>query len=76
MSVNLDEISDDEARKVTPFDLLSTDNYTTSEIRNNRLDICMSCDRLFKLTKTCKECGCFMGLKTWLKYDSCPLNKW
>lgn len=60
----------------TPFDLLSSDNYTTKEKRNERLDICNGCDRLFKATKTCKECGCFMSLKTWLKDATCPIDKW
>lgn len=46
------------------------------EIAKERMDICMSCDRLFKPTKTCKECGCFMAAKVWLAPVECPLNKW
>lgn len=61
---------------VTPLDLLHSDRYTNAQIRGERLDICMGCDRLFKPTKTCKECGCFMQLKTWLKNAHCPLGKW
>ena len=61
---------------VTPMDLLSSDNYTTKDIRDSRLDICKGCDSLFAPTRTCKECGCFMALKTWLKDASCPLGKW
>lgn len=61
---------------VTPLDLLSSNNYTTKEIRDERFDICKGCDRLFKPTRTCKECGCFMALKTWLKDAHCPLHKW
>jgi len=61
---------------VTPFDLLSNENYTTEDIRNNRYDICLECDILFKPTKTCKECGCFMALKTWLSDAKCPIGKW
>jgi len=61
---------------VTPLDLLNHKNYTTQEIRNERLDICKGCDRLFKPTRTCKECGCFMAAKTWLKESRCPLGKW
>lgn len=70
------EMSDEEARKVTPLDLLNSSNYATREIRDERLDACMGCDRLFKLTKTCKECGCFMAAKTWVKQASCPLGEW
>jgi rRNA maturation endonuclease Nob1 len=61
---------------VIPLDLLSNTNYTTRDIRNERYDICKGCDRLFAPTKTCKECGCFMAMKTWLKGASCPLGKW
>lgn len=41
-----------------------------------RYDICKSCDKFINLTKQCKECGCFMTLKTKLKIGTCPLNKW
>lgn len=61
---------------VNPLDLLGPGNYTNSEIRGGRLDICLGCERLFKPTRTCKECGCFMSLKTWLKEAHCPLDKW
>jgi hypothetical protein len=41
-----------------------------------RIKICGSCDRLFRPTWTCKECGCFMGLKARVASQSCPINKW
>jgi hypothetical protein len=41
-----------------------------------RLEICRQCPRLFKPTMQCKECGCFMRIKTRLKSASCPINKW
>jgi hypothetical protein len=62
--------------KVTPLDLLNNKNYTSREIRDERLDICNGCERLIPLTKTCKECGCFMSMKTWLNYAECPIGKW
>lgn len=61
---------------VTPLDLLDSNNYTTREERNSRFDTCKGCDRLFKPTRTCRECGCFMALKTWLSSSECPLGKW
>lgn len=63
----------DEAK---PSDLLFSDNYTDKDTRNRRYEICLGCDKLFKPTRTCKECGCFMSLKTWLKGAACPINKW
>ena len=48
--------------------------------RNERLDICKGCDRLFAPTLTCKECFCFMGVKTWIPSAHCALpegeRKW
>jgi rRNA maturation endonuclease Nob1 len=41
-----------------------------------RFAICSGCDRLFKPTATCKECGCFMKVKTKLEKASCPIGKW
>jgi hypothetical protein len=62
--------------KVLPTDLLDKSNYTTDEIASTRMQICEACPKLIKLTKQCKECGCFMSLKTKLNTAVCPLNKW
>lgn len=59
-----------------PLDLLDAKRYVSKEIRNARLDVCKGCERLFRPTGTCKECGCFMGLKTWIDRAACPLDKW
>lgn len=48
----------------------------TDITRDERLNLCMSCEHLFKPTDTCKKCGCFVKAKTWLKDAKCPLNKW
>ena len=69
-------LTDEQVDSVTPFDLLSSSNYTDRETRDARLADCKGCDRLFKPTRTCRECGCFMGLKTWLGNATCPLGKW
>lgn len=60
----------------TPFGLVDKDSYIDEQEAQARLDICNNCDRLIQLTKQCKECGCFMALKTKLKNTKCPLNKW
>jgi hypothetical protein len=52
------------------------DPYIKENIQDKRLDICKSCDRYTKLTKTCKECMCFMPLKVMFKKVHCPLSKW
>ena len=75
-AVSAPEVNDEISRSVTPIDLLSSSNYTDKGTRNERMDICNGCERFFKLTKSCKECGCFMSMKTWLKEAECPLGKW
>ena len=45
-------------------------------ISKDRMSICKSCDRFFKPTKQCKECLCFMFLKTKLSSSECPIGKW
>ena len=65
-----------DEKDVTPLDLLSKNNYTTKEIFDNRMSICNDCDRLIKITSQCRECGCFMKMKTRLKNAHCPIGKW
>jgi hypothetical protein len=48
----------------------------TKEVAEKRQLICSNCDRLFKPTFSCLECGCFMKIKTRLNAFSCPLEKW
>ena len=39
-----------------------------------RLKTCESCDR--KTGVRCRECGCFISLKTAIQVAECPLGKW
>lgn len=41
-----------------------------------RLNTCKECPSLFKPTMQCKECGCFMRIKTRIKSAQCPIGKW
>jgi hypothetical protein len=47
-----------------------------SELIEDRLAICNSCEWLDKRLVKCRKCGCFMKLKSTLKQASCPLGKW
>jgi len=51
-------------------------NRVTPEIREFRYSTCRSCEHLFSVTESCKKCGCFVGAKTWLPSQSCPIGKW
>lgn len=44
-------------------------------IRDKKLEICRGCELYNTKTTQCKECGCFMPLKTWLEGNTCPLGK-
>jgi len=46
------------------------------DVRNKRLEICQSCEHLFKPTGNCMKCGCFVKAKTQLKAAECPIKKW
>lgn len=41
-----------------------------------RMAICEDCPSLTHPMKQCKECGCFMLIKTKLAGAKCPLGKW
>lgn len=50
--------------------------FVPDHIAEERLNICLSCDKLYKPTKSCKLCGCFMVAKTKLAKQACPVKKW
>lgn len=65
------------SESVRPWDLfLKSKIKVSDEEKNNRLNICLSCPELIKITKQCKKCGCFMELKTKLENAKCPIGKW
>jgi hypothetical protein len=60
-----------------PWDVVNPSSPKSSdEEADRRYSICQSCPSFLKLTKQCKECGCFMHLKTKLQNAECPLGKW
>ena len=60
-----------------PWDMINPKIQNVSDDTfKKRLDICLGCDRLFKATHQCKECGCVMNLKAKLPHAECPLGKW
>lgn len=59
------------------FDLFNPNKEKSpEELADARFEICLGCEHLIQLTKTCKKCGCFMQAKTKLKEASCPIGKW
>lgn len=67
----------DKMGSTRPWDLLNPNSeHVTDDERDRRYDICLDCPEFIRLTKQCKQCGCFMNLKTRLAASSCPLGKW
>jgi len=48
----------------------------TPEIHAKRWEICQACEHLYKVTNSCRKCGCFMEVKTWMATQRCPIKKW
>ena len=42
---------------------------------NHRWATCQACPELTDANR-CKQCGCFMKLKTKVKAAKCPIGKW
>ena len=60
-----------------PWDMINPNaEHASEEEAERRYDICKACPELIDLTKQCKQCGCFMAMKTKLNNATCPLGKW
>lgn len=49
---------------------------TPTEIQNEHLTICESCDSLEPVSRSCYECGCPVDEKVKWGTERCPLGKW
>lgn len=66
-----------EKNGTTPLDMLNPRTKRADKvIKDSRMSICLSCPDLIKLTNQCKNCGCFMDIKTSLEESKCPIGKW
>jgi hypothetical protein len=64
-----------EKNGITPLDLLKHRPTASEELAEERMSICQACPELLP-TKNCKQCGCFMTIKTKYEAAKCPLGKW
>jgi len=71
----------DEAIKTGKLDMRSiSDRFKNiliydDSIISKRWDICKGCPELTDLNR-CKQCGCFMKVKTRIATSKCPIGKW
>ena len=52
------------------------DIRVSDQVRQERLDICNSCDKFNSTTKFCTNCICHIPSKSLFYYSECPLDKW
>lgn len=52
------------------------DTPPETSMSKERYEICKSCDRFNNILKICKECNCFMPVKTRFQFAWCPIGKW
>ena len=45
-------------------------------IKDDRLEICKTCEFYNHESTKCRKCGCFMEYKAMLPYVDCPIGKW
>ena len=73
----MSEETQKKMRDVKPWDVINSNvPKATVEEAERRYSICLGCPELLKVTKQCKQCGCFMKLKVKIEGSSCPLEKW
>lgn len=58
------------------LDVVKDPRVLNKEDATTRLNICQRCDLYNHHTKRCKECGCYMLIKTKFKGSHCPIGKW
>ncbi len=62
---------------VTPLSFINPlTTYADKDIQEERFSICKDCEHFISETSRCKQCGCFMNLKTTLLGATCPVGKW
>jgi hypothetical protein len=77
MLERMKQIADEANKKIEhAYQNAMQEVFVPDHIAEERLNICLSCDKLYKPTKSCKLCGCFMAAKTKLAKQACPVKKW
>ena len=48
----------------------------SDEVHKKRLTICESCEHYDSEERRCKECGCFLDMKSRISLESGPIGAW
>ena len=55
---------------------VANDIVASEEIRSSRLNTCLNCEHLIKITRQCSKCFCLVDAKIIGKKNKCPMGKW
>lgn len=50
--------------------------FISDEVHKKRIKICQSCEHYDSKKHRCKECGCFLEMKSRISVESCPIGAW
>ena len=56
--------------------ILKNKESITKEEKNERFEICKSCEFFIASSQRCMKCGCYMPIKTGWRSQKCPVGKW
>lgn len=71
MAANFASASIDELKAI-----FKNKEPVSAELKQERMDICRSCEMFDPTFKRCKHCGCFLDMKTAWRSQKCPIGKW
>lgn len=63
-------------RVISFFKALANWKEADVHLRTSRLIMCLGCEKLDVKRDVCRECGCYVRLKTRSQNESCPLGYW
>lgn len=63
--------------KVVDHVLEYEDSFRVSEEKQQeRMNICRGCEDFDAKRLLCRECGCFLPMRTFGAFSECPIKKW
>jgi hypothetical protein len=64
------------AYKIAVDILLPNDQVVSEKVYYDRINTCLNCPLLDKVSKICIACGCAVNVKNAQKMATCPKHKW
>lgn len=64
------------AGRVAVAAVTGSDVLVSEEERGQRIAACFACAAYDDALAECGHCGCFIGLKSRLRTESCPARRW